>query len=247
MTKIGELWQRRLLLFAWLMLQLLPKDGMCQDGALAISYGQMAFKSDFLTQLRTIDAYNFSKPIHLVGIAANGDIIINRKGKSSGHFLLEQVVPQKFNVNDTVSGKLSGMLFGCGLGWDLFPKNEHFDFILDGGIQIGRLKVRQADFNQFKRSSNNLHLKNMFISPKLSTIVKVNFDKFGFFVQADYAYDVSDPRWKEKILAYGKPDSVPLPDFWQGGLLFHVGIVSNLQWYSSLNDNNPTEEDDINY
>lgn len=247
--KIDHLLFQPPLIVGALALLFLPKSGWSQGGTPALSYGQMAFKDDFLNQLRTIDAYDFGQPVQLLGIASNGDYLINRgEAKTCGHFMWEQIIPQKFQVNDSVSGKLSGMLFGCGVGWDLFPKNERFDFICNAGIQIGRLKVRQSNFRQYKSTNNNLHLKNMFISPKLTAIVKVNFDNFGLFAQVDYAYDVSDPRWKEKLLAIDKPASVALPDFRQTGLLLHIGIVLPIRWFSQSETGMDDQfEDDINY
>lgn len=133
-----------------------------------------------------------------------------------------QFIPSSFSVNDSISGTLSGSSFNFAFGYDVFGKSDFFDLLFSGGINLGRMKLIQNNLDFLRNSTNTLHLKNMFISPKAQVMMKFSFKTVNLTFCADYLYDVSGSDWKEKLLARHKPASAAVTAFNQTGLSFSV-------------------------
>jgi hypothetical protein len=179
-----------------------------------VIYGNTLYQKDFLGQLNTMKAHKYGRPMQFVGVAGT-NLMANKKKNVHWNFVGAKYLSQNFQVNDSVSGKISGSLFGFAAGRDLFAKVDAFDFHIGGGLNFGRLKLVGNDL---------LHLKNMFISPKLSVLVKVRIGKLCLSAGAEYAYDISGSDWKEKIFPTGKRSTVAVSGFNQSGMNFTVGL-----------------------
>lgn len=227
---------------------LLALSARAQRTSLTLSYGNYLFEKGFprtdgqqMSAVNTKDAFTIGHPIQSVGLFANGMFRIDQRWKISGHFGGAKFLPQQFTVNDSVSGKISGCLYTVSAGYDLFPKIKAIDLIFSGGLNLGRTKLVQEKFDFLEKSGNNLHVKNMFISPKASCMLQVFVGKFVLNLNAEYAYDISGSNWKEKLLARHKPESVDVPDFSQTGLAFSVGLGWNVPMGSKSNYSNVIE------
>jgi hypothetical protein len=190
-------------------------EANAQQSSVDLLYGNMLYQKDFLGQLNTLDNYKQSRPMQYLGIGTSGGFRVNRKWEFSGNMFAAQYLPQRFHANDSVTGKISGSLFGVTVGYDVFRKAKAIDLIFGGGLNLGRLKLVQNDY---------LHWKNMLITPKLSVIAKVYIGKFSLFAGAEYGYDISGSDWKEKRLASKRHASVPVPAFNQSGFNLSVGL-----------------------
>ncbi len=190
-----------------------------------IVYGNNIYQRNFGGQLNTIDQYRFGRPIQYMGISCSGMVKTDRGHDLSGNLSWAKYLPQVFQINDSVNGKLTGFTIGLTAGKDLFPKAKAFDFILSGGLNLGKMKLIQEQFHYLEYKNNSLHLKNMLICPKISLMTKVYLGKFCISLNAEYMYDISSTSWKEKLLALGKPRSVEVAGFRQTGysLSLHLG------------------------
>lgn len=187
-------------------------------------YGTTLFRKDFGGQLNTLDQYNAGRPIQYVGLGISGRFMLDNKWPFFGGFLAAKYLPQAFRVSDSVSGVITGSIFGMTAGFDCFPKVKRLDVIVSGGLNLGRLKLIRDHWNFLDYRGNELHRKNMLICPKASVMTKYYIRQFCLTLSAEYQYDISNSRWKEKILATGKPSSVPVAGFNQTGLNLSIGL-----------------------
>lgn len=207
-----------------LLITALSLTTQAQHTSLDFTYGNILYRKNLGQQLNTLSDYEFGEPVQYAGIIFSGTALVNKKHGLSGNFLAAKYLPQSFQINDSVSGKLSGSVFGLTAGFDCFPKTEWFDIIVSGGLNLGRMKLVQQKWDYLRYKDNNLHLKNMLICPKVSLMSKIYLKKFCLTFAGEYAYDISGSRWKEKTLSLGKPESLTVPGFNQTGLYLSVGI-----------------------
>jgi len=202
-----------------------------------IVYGNNLYQRNFGSQLNTINQYRFGRPIQYMGISCSGMVKTDRGHDLSGNFIWAKHLPQVFQINDSVNGKLTGFTIGLTAGKDLFPKAKAFDFILSGGLNLGKMKLIQEQFHYLEYTNNNLHLKNMLICPKVSLMTKVYLGKYCISLNAEYMYDISSTSWNEKLLALGKPRSVEVAGFRQTGysLSLHLGWNTPIGSRSRIN------------
>jgi hypothetical protein len=194
-----------------------------QYTSIDLTYGNTVFQKDFGGQLNTVNNYRHGRPMQYLGLMIGG-MYTNGKKTRSSNFIMAQYLPQRFQLNDSVTGTISGSLFGLAFGFDCFPKTRAFDLFFSGGLNIGRLKLVQEQLSYFDYRRNTLHRKNMFISPKIGVMTKVFIWEFCITLNAEYNYDISGPRWHEKLLSVGKPRSVAVPGFNQSGFQFSIGL-----------------------
>lgn len=210
--------------FTALIIIILSLTTQAQQSSFDLVYGNVLYRKNLEQQLNTISDYQPGKPLQYAGVSVSGAALLNKKHTIFGNFLAAKYLPQSFQINDSVSGKLSGSVFGLTAGFDCFPKTEWFDVIVSGGLNLGRMKLVQQKWDYLRYKDNNLHLKNMLICPKVSLMTKVYFKKLCLTFAGEYAYDISGSRWNEKTLSLGKPESLTVPGFNQTGLYLSVGI-----------------------
>jgi hypothetical protein len=162
-----------------------------------------------------------------VGLGASGMFHVDRKFKLSGNFYGAKYLPQAFRVNDSVSGVITGSIFGVSAGFDCFPNAKAIDIIFSGGLNVGKMKIIQDHMHFLEYRDNDLHRKNMFICPKAGVMTKFYLSKFCITLNAEIVYDISNSRWKEKLLAVGKPSSAPIAGFNQTGVNFSIALGWN--------------------
>lgn len=214
-----------------LLITTLSLTTQAQNSSFDLVYGNILYRKDLGQQLNTIKDHTFGEPVQYIGIATSGAFLVNKKHNISGSLLAAKYLPQSFQINDSVTGKLSGSVYGLTAGFDCFPKTEWCDIIVSGGLNLGRMKLVQQKWDYLRYKDNSLHLKNMLICPKVSLMTKIYLKKFCLTFTGEYAYDISGSRWKEKTLSLGKPKSLTVPGFNQSGLYLSVGIG----YYAPLN------------
>jgi len=199
-------------------------------------YGNTIYQRNLGGQLNTFDQYTFGRPIQYLGMGFSGMVKVDRRYDLSGTFQWVKYLPQVFRINDSLNGKLTGFTIGLTAGHDFFPRAKAIDFILSGGLNLGKMKLIQEQFHYLAYTNNTLHLKNMLICPKVSVMTKFYLRSFCITFNAEYMYDISSTTWKEKLLSLGKPHSVAVAGFRQTGysLSVHVG------WSVPMSSNNTT-------
>jgi hypothetical protein len=224
---------RRSAFLTLVFLLLIAGKSNAQYTSLDLTYGNAVFNKDFLGQLNTTNHYKHGRPMQYMGLMLSGTMT---KGSTnlSGNFIAAQYLPQQFYVNDSLKGNISGSLFGLTAGADVFPKVKAFDLILSGGMNLGRMKLVQEQLNYFSFRENNLHLKNMMISPKFGLMAKMYIGgRFSITLNTEYAYDISGSKWREKLLAAGKPRSASVDGFNQSGINCSIGVGWVVPVYTS--------------
>jgi hypothetical protein len=186
-----------------------------QKGSALLMYGNTIFRKDLLGQLNSKDNYSFGRPMQFAGVSLTEQVLIKTLGVFPSNVLAAHYLPQEFKVNDSVTGNISGSMFGVSLGYDFFKKSEVVGLTFSAGLNIGRLKLVD---NQY------LHLKNGMFTPKLSVTLSVHVRKLCLAFNAEYVYDVSNSDWKEKSRASKRSASVPVPGLNQSGFNFSVGL-----------------------
>lgn len=196
-----------------------------QNESLTLTYGNVLYRKNFGDQLNTLSDYTQGNPLEYVGFIYTGILKINRKKRDyPASFSALKYLPRTFQVNDSVSAKLTGSVYGFSIGFDCFPKSDMFDFVFSGGLNLGRMKLVQQHWDYLKYKDNSMHLKNMLVCPKLMVYSIVHIKRFNISFTGEYAYDISGSKWKEKTLALGKPRSSTVPGFNQSALYVSVGI-----------------------
>jgi hypothetical protein len=189
-------------------------EANAQTSSVDLLYGNTIFRKDLAGQVNTIDAYTFGKPLQFVGIGVN-ELRLNRGEWLSASFTGAQYLPQKFVLNDSVAGKISGCLFGFALGRNVLRESEFFDLTFSAGLNLGRLKLVKHDA---------LYLKNNVVAPKLSVIARIFFGKLALGLNAEFVYDCSSSGWKDKLLSSKRIPPADVPGFNQTGFNFSVSL-----------------------
>jgi hypothetical protein len=187
----------------------------------SLLYGTRNYSDNFYSQFNTIQHQTFFNPVQLVGlgVCTPPEHFKTKTGKLIRyvqHLSFTQVIPQEIKILDTISGKLTGFVFGMSLGIDLLGNTKHFNFMVSGGFNTGRLRIYQNEL---------LRQKNPFFSPKIAIEPGVRFEKLIISVRGEYEYDVSGGNWRRTIFA--NKDKVNLNSFHQSGLtaFLSVGIL----------------------
>ncbi len=177
-------------------------------------FGKKMHQTSFYNQTSTLKEVSFTQPINVLGLGCHGGFNVGLRYHYAGHILYAYVLPQEIRV-DSLVGKLTGFYFSASVaGFDVFKKNEKFDFICSIGFTTGRLKINRNEL---------LRQKNGFVAPMASTCLKVAVGKIVLGINAYYDYAINAGEWRKTIFA--NATKAPIANFKQTGLttLFFIG------------------------
>ena len=187
----------------------------------SLLYGIKNYSENFYSQFNTLQQTTLFKPVQLigVGVCTPSDHFRTKKGKLARyvqHLSYSQVLPQQIRTSDSLKGKLTGFVFSGSIGFDLLGNSKHFNLMVSGGFNTGRLRMYQNEL---------LQQKNPFFSPKISVEPAIRFGKLIISVKGEYEYDISSGNWRRMIFA--SKNKMNLNAFQQSGLttLISVGRV----------------------
>ena len=212
------------------------------DAQIFLSYGITPYRKNFLSQLNTWESTEIGRPVQIIGLHFNGPGGISTGSGHRNTYLdlqFNQYLWQKITINDSVTGAISGCSYGYAEGYEIFKNNRNIDLTIGGGLNLGRLKLTEQNSVLLDIRSNQLHLKNMLICPKGLIQFRIITKYISFMATAEFQYDISSSKWKEKLWSRHKADSYPVPGFNQTGFCFFIGLG-----YTFMSDSEDEIEED---
>ncbi len=213
----------------YLLLLLLPLSLQGQEslpqhpdyGYVSLDYGSKNYIDNFYGQLNTYQQQTLFHPVQLLGLSIGTPPDHLKLKKTSlmrtvQHLSFSQVIPQDVKIQDSIHGRLTGFVIGVSGGIDLLGSTKHFNLMITGGFNTGRLRMYENEL---------LRQKNPFFSPKLAVEPAIRFGNCIISLKGEYEYDVSGANWRRTWFA--NKDKVNLNAFHQSGLttLISVGYV----------------------
>ena len=143
--------------------------------AFEVYYSSKVLNNQFYNSFNQIDHINFNQPLHEIGIGLSGRITTTGSSYDDshhtfdGHLSFKTIVPIQLAINDTINSTLSSSTLSFHCGKDLFYSLANFDLIVSGGLDLGRITLKNVDFKT---------MKNPFFSPVISITPRVKINRF---------------------------------------------------------------------
>ena len=190
--------------------------------AVEIYYSSKVFNNQFYNSFNQIDHINFNQPLNEVGIGFSGRLTATGSNFDSshhtfdGHLSFKTIVPVKLAINDSINSILSSSTFSFHCGKDLFYSLSNFDLIVSGGLDFGRITLKNANYKT---------QKNPFFNPTISIQPRVKIKKIVLSLRMDCWNDISKGVWKSTLFSrFSKENSYNINHFRQSGMRFSIGI-----------------------
>ncbi|MES2762264.1 MAG: hypothetical protein V4677_08655 [Bacteroidota bacterium] len=172
-------------------------DGPSIHGTLDFYYGSRIFTKNYYKQLNTTSDISPRKPPAIVGIGYSGYLFNVGSGST---FLMQmnyyKILPNKISIEDSLSTKLSGFVYGFGIGKGFYTQNRKLSVTAYLGFNTGRTTLSKNEF---------ITQKNQFFSPKITIQPKAIIKGFVISLIAEAEYDVSNPAWKQTFFERKEP------------------------------------------
>jgi hypothetical protein len=185
-----------------------------------LNLGYKSFSQNFKNQFNTIDNFDFSRPMQIIGLSFGGHFDGDRvkdggkvSKEGSMYFSYSYIIPKTVIINDTIQSKVTGFSIGEAYGWDIFKKNENVDVLFCLGFNLGRTRFYK---NELVRQ------QNFFFAPKICLQPKIAIKKFTLSFTIEFDYDVTNPNWKKTYFAKG--DQIKINSFRQTSLTTLFGL-----------------------
>lgn len=185
-------------------------------------FGSKVFNSSFYNLFNTIDHIRLFSPIYEVGLGFSARMVVGSGSRydagipHDGHWTYHTIIPIQISINDSINSKLTGSTISFSFGKDLCYLINNFDFVISGGIDLGRLMLS---------NSNYKYMKNPFFNPTISVQPKVKIKHFVISLRVDAWNDISNARWKQALVTrFSDRQTYDLTNYRQSGMRFLVGI-----------------------
>lgn len=174
-------------------------------------YGYRLQEQGFYDQLNTVKSIRLNSPLQLVGIRACDYLHQGKKMDILQNFSYTQVLPHTIQVQDTIKGKITGCVWGIGIGGLLISRHLNFHYYI--GFNAGRLRMHGNEL---------IRQKNPFFSPKAGIQPWFKFGRMAITAIVEYEYDVSKTSWRRTWFA--NSNKVTVDRFRQTGLTAQLGV-----------------------
>jgi hypothetical protein len=111
-----------------------------------IYYGYRIYQNSFYNQLNTLNGAKTNEPPQIIGIGISGHNHLVGPWALQPIFAYYKIIPTKIYIEDTLNTKLSGFVFGFGLGKSLVTKNENLSISAYLGFNTGRTTLTKNEF-----------------------------------------------------------------------------------------------------
>jgi hypothetical protein len=175
-------------------------------------YGYRPYVQHFYNQLNTTTFVDAGNPLQLIGI--RGSEYLNETGIFQ-NFTYTQILPQPIHIQDTLKGKITGCLWGVGLGAIL--KSKIIDLHCYAGFNSGRIRMYKNEL---------IRQKNPFFSPKVGIQPWIKLKKLTLTLIMEYEYDVSNTGWKRTY--FSNKNKIAIAPLRQTGVTVELGISLNM-------------------
>jgi hypothetical protein len=166
-------------------------DGPTTHGTLDLYYGNRVFAKNYYGQLNTADSMNLNGRPKIAGFGYSGYRYSVGRGRSIGLYSqmnYYKIIPENIMIEDSLSTKLSGFVYGLGFGTGLYSADRKLSITAYLGFNTGRTTLSKNKF---------ITQKNQFFSPKVMIQPKVIIKKLVISLIVEAEYDVSNPMWKQ--------------------------------------------------
>lgn len=206
----------RILLFFVLISFTLRLSG--QSVSIGLSYSNKFYDNSFYRQLPSRNnVAPFAAP-HWIGVQVVECWPHGVRGQMVSLVTMEQMLPYRIIINDSIKARMTGFNLGIPLfGMDLL-KSKNVDFLIVGGVNVGRVNLG---------GDNRVRAKNPFISPKLLVAPRICLGKIVISGMVEYSYDVSGKQWKNRM--FGAKHTSAIQPFNQNG--FTLGVGAGIKVY----------------
>lgn len=165
--------------------------------SLDLYYGNRVFAKTYYDQVNTIDHINLKRPLTFAGIGISGyEAHINRSGRVLTQMNYYKIIPDRVAIEDTISTKISGFVFGYGLGFSIATTKKKLSLSTYFGFNTGRTTLSKNEF---------ISQKNQFFSPKISLQPKLILGHFALSLMLEAEYDVTNPAWHQTTFERKEP------------------------------------------
>lgn len=184
-------------------------------GSIELLYGKYFYRQGLQNQINTFQYFRFSEPIQSIGLNFNVAYVRERRHDFTIHFSYTQIIPQKIQLNDSITGYINGFNFSNNLyGIDLTPKSDFSSIVLGLGFNTGRLRIKTDEYRS---------LKNPFFAPSLFFNPRFFFGHFSMAIRTDYQLDISKTHWRNIKLS-NKSSTLSAPNLKQTALLTYLSL-----------------------
>ncbi|MES2514878.1 MAG: hypothetical protein V4580_12070 [Bacteroidota bacterium] len=171
--------------------------GPHHHGTLDFYYGNRIFNENYYNQLNTIQNMNINQAPRIVGLGYSGyRYSIGRSFGLYSQMNYYKLIPEKIIIEDSLSTKLSGFVYGFGLGTGLYSADQKLSITAYLGFNTGRTTLSKNEF---------ITQKNQFFSPKITLQPKIIIKNFVISLIAEAEYDISNPAWKQTVFEKKEP------------------------------------------
>ncbi len=153
-----------------------------------IYYGYRIYQNSFYNQLNTLNDAKTNAPPQIIGVGISGHDHLVGPWALQPIITYYKIIPTKIYIEDTLNTKLSGFVFGFGLGKSLATKNKNLSISAYLGFNTGRTTLTKNEF---------ISQKNQFFSPKITIQPKVIIKHVAISFIVEYEYDITNPAWKQ--------------------------------------------------
>jgi hypothetical protein len=173
------------------------KPEVYHHGSLELYYGNRVYDKSYYNQVNCIDKIDLKIPPSFVGIGVSGyPMHITTLGGSYNNNLLVselnyyKIIPSQITIEDSLSTKLSGYVFGAGVGPSLSTRRKRISLTAYIGFNTGRTTLSKNEF---------ITQKNQFFSPKITLQPKFIIKRIAISFMLEAEYDVSNPAWRQTV------------------------------------------------
>ena len=152
-------------------------------------YVQKTFQNQVLNgALNDFNNHDFGEPLSYVGIGATFIYFTNRKRYHPGTMGFYHAIPQEVNLNDSISGRISGFNFRYALfGYDFLKKTRWIDLIVFPGFKTGRIRLF---------GDSRIEQVNAYFAPCLTIAPRFNIGRISIQFRAEYEFDITRSKWR---------------------------------------------------
>lgn len=178
-------------------------------------YGTFFCNQNFNNQINTLNQFELFKPIQTIGLSLTATYVRGGKHNFGIHLSYVQIIPQKINITDSLTGTINGFNFSYNIvGIDITPKSKFSSIVIGCGFNTGRLRITSDSYRA---------QKNPFFAPALFFNPRFFIGHIAIGLRAEYQFDISKKGWRSVNIS-NKLNTFSPSNLKQSGLLTHFTI-----------------------
>ncbi len=178
-----------------------------------LTYGNMLYNHRFNQQINSFEYSKVFNPIQTIGISFTQLVERNKTFDISNfettYISYTQVIPQRFEINDSITGRINGGNFGMNIFSYNFELKPYKFYLFTGiGFKTGRLRISSPEYRA---------MVNPYFAPMIIIQPLIRFGPLAITLRGEYLFDVTKKDWKSVKLSK-KSNLMEINEFRQTGL-----------------------------